>query len=516
MQKKLYLALFAVICSLSLFAAESDGVKGSHPWKLSENENGVATKYAHWTLGFDLGFNSFDGDFGSEMKHAVWIPSAGLSLEYNFTPIWTLGIQANYDWYKVFGKEGGQHADVLLDGMMIRGQAYMAFDLMAACYPKAQKKIFGLDLLAGGGAGVFKNSIYYPDDSRQHTATYGPGAQSDDKFSKLYPFILAGALFDFNVGRSISLGLKATYTYYIKDIIDGRGSSTPASKNNDGIIDVTLHMRWKLAAQKKTHVKNIASYATFEKMNEKGREKDTLIISHVDTLYMMQQSSDHSTASVHVAKDYEYAFIYFDHDENDLNDKALIDIQQLATRLKGDKSICIEIIGYADNTGTDEYNTNLGYARAKNIRDELVEEHFISPDRITYSSGGVIHGGRSEGAYSPNRRADIKIMSCSEFESVKRANDERNAIVEASQSQAMADRENGVITAPEGLTLSGIARKYYGNPFCWVFIYEVNKTALKNNPNYIAPKTRLVIPDLSIEQKTISKKRAEAYYEKIK
>jgi nucleoid-associated protein YgaU len=65
------------------------------------------------------------------------------------------------------------------------------------------------------------------------------------------------------------------------------------------------------------------------------------------------------------------------------------------------------------------------------------------------------------------------------------------------------------------MTLSAIARKYYGNTYCWVFIYEANKKTLKS-PNYIPQGTRLVIPDLTDEQKHISKNKAEAIYEKLK
>lgn len=495
-----------------MFAAETDGPKGAHPWKLSENENGVAPKFAHWTIALDGGFNSFDGDFGSEMKHPVWVPGAGLALEYSFTPVWTIGIGGYYDWYKVTGLGNDQHAAILLDGMMIRAQGYLAFDLMSACYPRAKRKIFGLDLIVGGGAGWFKNDTYYTDETRQHTADFEP--QKDEKFHSPYPFVIAGANFYFNLGRVTSLGIKGTYSYFVKDLIDGRGSSTPASKNNDGIFDVSLNLRFKLACRKKTHVKNISSYAAFEKMNETERQKDTLVFSHVDTLYMIQEGGT-ATAAVQTFREDDYYFIYFEHNKNSLDDNSLIAIQQLATRMKRDQSLCAEIVGYADNTGTDDHNENLGVARAQNIRDELVEEHHIDPSRITYSSGGTIKGGRSAGAYTPNRRADVRLMPCSEFAEVKQANDDREAMAAEARAKAMDERENGVITAPEGMTLSAIARKYYGNTYCWVFIYDANKTTLKS-PNYIPAGTKLVIPDLTDEQLHISKRNAEIFLEKIK
>ena len=515
MYRKIYYALMILLCSMSMFAAKTDGPKGAHPWKLSENENGVAPKYAHWTLSLDAGFNSFDGDFGSEMKHPVWVPSAGLSLEYNFTPMWTLGVGAFYDWYRVWGDtEKGDNAESLLDGMMVRAEAYLAFDLMAACYPRAKRKIFGLDLIAGGGAGWFKNDIYFPDATKGHTGSNE--ASHDEKFSKPYPFITAGALFYFNLGRVTSLGIKGTYSYYIKDVIDGRGEASVASKNNDGIIDVSLNLRFKLASVKKTHVKNIASYDAVARWNEKEelRQKDTLVFSHTDTLYVIKEGGT-ATAAVQTFREDDYFFIYFEHNKNSLDDNSLIAVQQLATRMKRDESLCAEIIGYADNTGAEDHNENLGVARAQNIRDELVEEHNIDPSRITYSSGGTIKGGRSAGAYTPNRRADVRLMPCSEFAEIKQANDDRAALASQAQAKAMSERVNGVITAPEGMTLSAIARKYYGNTYCWVFIYDANKTTLKS-PNYIPAGTKLVIPDLTDEQLHISKRNAEIFYESIK
>ena len=515
MYKKIYYALLILLCSTSMYAAETEERRGAHPWKLEQNEHGVAPEFAHWTIALDAGFNSFDGDFSSEMKHPVWVPAIGLALEYNFTPMWFMGLEYNFDMYRVTGKNDDQHADILLEGMMHRANLYLGFDLISACYPRSMKKIFALDIFGGGGFGLYKNSTYYPDAARYHTATYPDGPQSDDKFHT-YPGLYAGLLFAFNLGRVTSLGIKGTYSYFVKDVVDGRGTGTPASKNNDGIFDVTLNLRFKLVCKKKTHVRNISSYDVFDKMNEQDRLKDTIVISHVDTIYLVENTEAHSTSTYNVIKNIEYNFIYFQHDVSSLDDQALIDVQQLAARMKNEKDVCVEIIGFADNTGNSEYNYNLGMSRAQSIRDELVEEHFIPADRITYRSGGIIHGGRSEGAYTPNRRADIKLMNCEDFEEVKAENDRRIAEEQKKRDEAMAARQNGYITAPEGYTLSAIARKYYGNPYCWVFIFEANKTTLKNNPNIVPPKARLLIPDLSEAQLNISQKKADTYYNRIK
>ena len=82
---------------------EPDSIKGVHPYKLEENAKGIKPELAHWSIIPRIGFNAFDGDFTSELKHNVAIPSAGLALEYNFTPVWTVGVEYQYDQYTVTG-----------------------------------------------------------------------------------------------------------------------------------------------------------------------------------------------------------------------------------------------------------------------------------------------------------------------------------------------------------------------------------------------------------------------------
>ena len=90
---------------------------------------------------------------------------------------------------------------------------------------------------------------------------------------------------DFNLNRTLALGIRADYTYFTRDYVDGRGyhkqsSSSYASKNNDGIFDVTLNLRVKFEAVKKTHVRNISSFETWEKKMAMRPSHDTVIIRH--------------------------------------------------------------------------------------------------------------------------------------------------------------------------------------------------------------------------------------------
>jgi len=80
MKKGLIILALLCLSGLMMQAAEQDDVKGAHPYKADENEN-ISEKISHWSLTPHVGFNYFDGDFNSEMKHAIAIPNAGLDLE---------------------------------------------------------------------------------------------------------------------------------------------------------------------------------------------------------------------------------------------------------------------------------------------------------------------------------------------------------------------------------------------------------------------------------------------------
>ena len=53
----------------------------------------------------------------------------------------------------------------------------------------------------------------------------------------------------------------------------------------------------------------------------------------------------------------------------------------------------------------------------------------------------------------------------------------------------------GTITLNKGSRLAHLARKYYGSPYFWVYLYEANKEVIPN-PNVIPNGTKIRIPNL--------------------
>ena len=64
--------------------------------------------------------------------------------------------------------------------------------------------------------------------------------------------------------------------------------------------------------------------------------------------------------------------VYFDFDKAALKDNARQMIDQMAAKLKDDKSIQLHITGHADRAGPVDYNKALSERRADTVRDALM------------------------------------------------------------------------------------------------------------------------------------------------
>ena len=523
--KRHFIVILLLAFSAALTAQVNQEAKGAHPYKVEENSE-ISEEYSHWSLIPHVGANMFDGDFHSEMKHSVSIPTAGLALEYSFTPVWNLGVEYMFDMYKVTGRtEDPENAEAMLRGQMHRAQAYVSMDFMGLFFPKAKKRILGIEPLFGGGYAWYKNDAYYTDAMRYHTGSNTP--LSMDHFAGEW-FMTGGLNIEFNLNRTLSLGIRGTYTYFINDYIDGRGFSGPqayASKNNDGIFDLTLNMRFKILAKSKTHVRNISSYEAWAKPIDPCYVHDTVIIIRDTTRIREIVKTKTKVYGEPGSNQPQIYYVYFANNKATLDDKGLITIQQVADRLNEDTTLYAVVTGYCDNTGSAQHNYELGDKRAANVIDELREEYAIAPTHL-YSMGmGKVVGRRSQASYGPNRRAAIRLVDRKTFlrmignledakenrvveeavetKPVKTVPLSRSAKPKAKPNQYQR-RTSAEVTVEKSTTLSKLARQYYGNTYCWVYIYIANREKIAN-PNSLTPGTQLTIPELTEKEMRITK-----------
>ena len=542
MKKSLLIILALCLCFPLMAAPKKSSkqkAKGAHPYLVAENKN-VSQEFSHWALTPHIGFNVFDGDFNSEMKHNFAVPTAGLALEYHFTPVWTIGVQYMFEMYGVAGKASAHNAKTLLSGNMHKIGTYLSLDLVPLFFPLAKKRVFGLQPLVSAGHAWYKNSTMYFDDSRHHTAEVEPFAM--DKYDGAF-FLGLGLDLDFNINRTLSVGLRTTYDYFMHDRIDGRGyagEQALASKNNDGIFDVTLNMRFKLEAVKKTHVRNISGWDVWKPEVKPLIAHDTVIIRHDSVVYrerVIDRRGGGGTTIVSAGNGGNTYYVYFNNGTARLDEKGLITVQQVADRLEEDSTLFAVVTGYCDNTGSAKANYILGDKRAESVLSELEEEYGISADHLYAAGLGKLIGKRSQAAYGPNRRAVIRLVNKATFEQMKAELEEKRAnredeimdeeedeyqstpvnTIPLSESQrpvkvnAYRNRGGEIVTTEASTTLSKLARKYYNNTYCWVYIYIANKDKIKN-PNSLTPGIQLTIPELTEQEMRITKDQGLVLY----
>jgi len=105
--------------------------------------------------------------------------------------------------------------------------------------------------------------------------------------------------------------------------------------------------------------------------------------------------------------------VFFALDSDRIEGEGQAALQNNAQILRQYPSWVLTIEGHCDERGTPEYNLALGERRALAARDYLISLG-ITPDRlktVSYGNEFPFDPGRSEGAYSKNRRAHFVVTA---------------------------------------------------------------------------------------------------------
>ena len=206
-------------------------------------------------------------------------------------------------------------------------------------------------------------------------------------------------------------------------------------------------------------------------------------------------------------------FVYFPLGRYSIDDAAKKAIQEMATRLEEHPDQGVRLTGYCDYVGSSDLNDRLSVARAENVRNRLQEVHGIAGARIAVEGKGKLENVRGE--YSANRRVEMRMVPLSELTAAADAQpsemrEQQKAAPTATEVKVVATEEVSRYT-----TLARLARKYYNNTFCWVYIYAMNKGNIPN-PNSLRIGQKLSIPELSEVDRQITKQESEEYYRMIR
>lgn len=106
--------------------------------------------------------------------------------------------------------------------------------------------------------------------------------------------------------------------------------------------------------------------------------------------------------------------IHFDFDQSTLKPEAKKILKRDIRLLKENPNTKIRVAGYTSASGSEEYNQRLSERRAKAVKDYLISEGVISPDRLSMIGYGekhpAIHESAPKDIYSDAAKANIRVL----------------------------------------------------------------------------------------------------------
>jgi outer membrane protein OmpA-like peptidoglycan-associated protein len=103
--------------------------------------------------------------------------------------------------------------------------------------------------------------------------------------------------------------------------------------------------------------------------------------------------------------------IYFDTDKTDIKPESSKTLDEVASLLKIDRALKLEIAGHTDSTGSKEHNIQLSDGRAKAVVDLLVKKYGVDAARLQakgYGDTKPVASNDSDDGKAKNRRVELK------------------------------------------------------------------------------------------------------------
>lgn len=103
--------------------------------------------------------------------------------------------------------------------------------------------------------------------------------------------------------------------------------------------------------------------------------------------------------------------IYFDTDKTDIKPESAKTLDEMASLLKIDRSLKLEIAGHTDSTGDKEHNVKLSQGRAAAVVDALVKKYGIDAARLRakgYGDTKPIAPNNTDDGRAKNRRVELR------------------------------------------------------------------------------------------------------------
>lgn len=418
--------------------------------KDSENTE-TRQKFRHWSIAVNGGMSIIDADLSGANKI---VPNSKINfafntqLEYMITPMWGLYLQYSYLPYggirQNVEKFQGLTHDVTLNG------TFNILNLFRSNRSIATKWCFNVNV--GAGIGFYNTNLY--------------GYLNEEYTNELTDLAVNSRTFVLPVGLSVEyapiecLGIffQAEYRMYQADDLDCRVQG----RNNDYMGYAGIGLRYKIAAGKKRgSVKTVSIMAHHPDATDRAVKTQSQEIAKlsakIDNMTDMmnnniipkfeaiakaheEDNTDSDLDGVPDSRDRHpntpagsfvnyygeplteaeinkilgssvskpEATIYYELNSYNVTKDSDLAIAQVASKLYNNPNYKAEIVGYCDNSGSDEFNQKLSLKRAETVKNILVKQYGIDANRITIVGKGKTQGPKDK--FIVNRRCDVFIV----------------------------------------------------------------------------------------------------------
>ncbi|EAZ79756.1 OmpA family protein [Algoriphagus machipongonensis] len=103
--------------------------------------------------------------------------------------------------------------------------------------------------------------------------------------------------------------------------------------------------------------------------------------------------------------------LYFDINMTEPSEEEIQKLDPVIEYLTNNPEVKVELIGFADNTGSISYNLKITEKRVESVTEILTSKFQISEDRILKNNGGLIIRGSTKGSVKNDRKVEIRILN---------------------------------------------------------------------------------------------------------
>src|SRR5262249_18689773 len=210
---------------------------------------------------------------------------------------------------------------------------------------------------------------------------------------------------------------------YVKQQVDpvsGRVDElTEVSKRNENAIkdvDSRAQAGIQSVQAKATEVDQKALAA-----DQKAVEAQNMAKNADSKISSVEKGFNQKISNIDSYKPVDSASVKFKFNHSDLTDEAKATLDQLASKVKGSKGYVLEIQGFTDNKGTEDYNLVLSQKRSESVVRYLAEQHQIPLFRMFILGLGEakqVEDNKTKAGREANRRVEINLLK-SEIESLQ-------------------------------------------------------------------------------------------------